>query len=270
MILAAPAVDLTIATVATPKLRESDLYPPLREHLEQLGYMVRGEVLDCDLAAVRGDELIAVELKVGFNATLLIQAVARQRACDSVYVAIPRPRTTRGLDWQGMLHVLKRLGMGLLVVDPASPVPVQVVLDPRDWRQVVDQVRRAAILTEIAGRSADHNQGGVNRRPLVTAYRERAIRIAASIGRDGQATTAGLRARGTGEQTAQLLYQDVYGWFVRIAKGTYRLSEDGREALVTYGDLARRYAGPGTNEDPAAETAAGSSTRRRKPTSTST
>ncbi len=248
-------------------VRESDLYPPLRAYLERLGYTVRGEVLDCDLAAVRGDELIAVELKTGFNATLLIQAVARQRSCDSVYVAIPRPRTTRGLDWKGMLLLLKRLGMGLIVVDPASPAPVQVALDPGDWRHAVDRVRRAAILTEIAGRSADHNRGGGLRQPLVTAYRELAIRIAALIGAHGRLTTAELRRRGTGERTTALLYQDVYGWFDRVATGTYQLSDRGRQALLTYPELARLYAPTTTtNADPAAETTAGSVKRRRKPT----
>ncbi len=250
-------------------VRESDLYPPLRAHLQTLGYTVRGEVLDCDLAAVRGDELIAVELKAGFNATLVIQAVARQRACDSVYVAIPRPRTSRGMDWQGMLQLLKRLGLGLIVIDPSSPAPVQIALDPGDWRHTVDRVRRAAILTEIAGRSADYNRGGGLRQPLVTAYRELAIRIAALIEHSGQLTTAELRRLGTGERTTQLLYQDVYGWFERVGTGTYRLSERGREALRAYPELVRLYAPTAPTApiaDPAAETAAGSVKRRRKPT----
>lgn len=35
------------------KLLESDLYGPVRSYLEGLGYDVKGEVKDCDVAAVR-------------------------------------------------------------------------------------------------------------------------------------------------------------------------------------------------------------------------
>ena len=34
-------------------LRESDLYGPVRDYLENLGYQVKGEVKDCDIAALR-------------------------------------------------------------------------------------------------------------------------------------------------------------------------------------------------------------------------
>ena len=40
------------------KLRESDLYGPVRDYLTGLGYEVKGEVKDCDIAAVRDGEMI--------------------------------------------------------------------------------------------------------------------------------------------------------------------------------------------------------------------
>ena len=55
--------------------KESDLYAPVRDYLTQLGYDVQGEVKDCDLTAVRGDELIVGELKRGFTIELLYQAI---------------------------------------------------------------------------------------------------------------------------------------------------------------------------------------------------
>ena len=48
-------------------LREKDLYGPVRDYLENLGYQVKGEVKDCDIAALRDGELIVVELKRGFQ-----------------------------------------------------------------------------------------------------------------------------------------------------------------------------------------------------------
>ena len=51
--------------MAKPRIRESDLYPPLKRFLEAQGYAVKGEVNDCDAVAVRGgEEPVVVELKV--------------------------------------------------------------------------------------------------------------------------------------------------------------------------------------------------------------
>lgn len=73
-------------------LRESDLYGPVRDYLEGLGYEVKGEVRDCDITALRDGELIVVELKRGFTLELVYQAMDRQRIADGVYVAVPLPR----------------------------------------------------------------------------------------------------------------------------------------------------------------------------------
>ena len=74
------------------KLLESDLYGPVREYLEKLGYEVKGEVKGCDITAMRGGELIVVELKRGFTLELVYQAMDRQRVADGVYVAVPLPK----------------------------------------------------------------------------------------------------------------------------------------------------------------------------------
>lgn len=66
------------------KLRESDLYGPVRDYLSGLGYEVKGEVKDCDIAAMRDGEMIVVELKRGFTLELVYQALDRQRVADGV------------------------------------------------------------------------------------------------------------------------------------------------------------------------------------------
>ena len=48
-------------------LLEQDLYAPVRDYLESLGYEVKGEVKSCDMTALRNGELIVVELKRGFT-----------------------------------------------------------------------------------------------------------------------------------------------------------------------------------------------------------
>lgn len=47
------------------KIKESDLYQPIKEYLDSLGYDTKGEVKDCDITAIKDDELIVVELKKG-------------------------------------------------------------------------------------------------------------------------------------------------------------------------------------------------------------
>lgn len=63
-------------------MKETDLYKPVKELFEKMGYTVNGEVKDMDVTAVRGDELVVVELKTAFNITLLQQAVKRQKITE--------------------------------------------------------------------------------------------------------------------------------------------------------------------------------------------
>ena len=74
------------------KIKESDLYQPIKDYLDSLGYDTKGEVKNCDITAIKDDELVVVELKKGFTIELLYQAIERQKIADSVYVAIPFPK----------------------------------------------------------------------------------------------------------------------------------------------------------------------------------
>jgi len=49
------------------KLYEVDLYKPVKDYFTSEGYDVYGEVNDCDVVAVKEDELIIVELKLRLN-----------------------------------------------------------------------------------------------------------------------------------------------------------------------------------------------------------
>jgi hypothetical protein len=230
----------TTALASRRFARETDLYAPVRSFLEEQGYTVHGEVLDCDVAGRRGDELVVVELKRALSLDLLVQATRRQRTTDSVYVAVPRPRGAgRSRRWHGLLHLLRRLELGLLVVSFAGRRPrVQTVLHPLPFRRKRSPRGQRAILEEMAGRSGDYNQGGSVRRPLVTAYRENAIHVACCLERDGALAPRALRALGTGEKTLSILRSNVYGWFERVGYGLYALSRRGRADLSRWPDLA--------------------------------
>jgi hypothetical protein len=227
---------------ASRTLRETDLYGPVKAYLERSGYEVRGEVADCDITAVREDELVVVELKRSFGLKLVMQAVNRQKAADSVYVAIPKPprgRFSKGF-WD-MCHLLGRLELGLLTVTFRGDEPaVELVLHPEKRAPARNTKLRRSIIREFTGRSGDYNTGGSSKQGLVTAYRETALRVACCLERYGPLSAAELKAMGTGDKTWGILYRNVYGWFEKVETGRYALHKAGKGALGAYPELRAR------------------------------
>lgn len=232
--------------------RESDLAEPVQRYLEENGYTVRSEVRGCDITAVKGEELIVVELKKGFSTDLLIQATDRQRIADSVYVALPAIGDLAKQDryskrWRGIEHLLKRLEIGLIrVIFPerpsASPV-VEIVFHPIPLPKPRRSPKtRRALIREIEGRSANYNVGGSTGQKIVTAYREQAVHIACCLDRFGPMTPCALRALGTSQKTQNILFRNVYDWFERLERGVYALRPRGRDEIAAdYASLAAHY-----------------------------
>jgi hypothetical protein len=73
----------------------------------------------------------------------------------------------------------------------------------------------------------------------MTAYRQEALRCALLVQRDGRATLRALRGTGVVPNAARILQRDVYGWFERVERATYRLTERG-------GRDVQRFAAAGT------------------------
>lgn len=222
-------------------VREADLYPPLKAWLEANGYTVRAEVGNCDIAASRDGELVIVEMKRAINLDLLLQVVKRQEAAESVYAAVPAPKTN-DRRWRGLTRLLRRLEVGLVVVYMDSSLPrADVIFHPvRQERHVVKAATRS-LLTEIAKRTLDLNAGGTNRRLIMTAYREEALRTAAVLQKSGDASPSALRHAGAPDKAGAILRANHYGWFERVAKGVYRLTSGGREALDQHRELVDTF-----------------------------
>ncbi len=224
--------------------RETDLYAPVRDFLKVQGFTVRGEVRGCDVTGVKGEHLVVVELKLGLTLDLLLQAVRRQALTDFVYVAVRRPvQAAHDARLREGVALLRRLELGLLLVDFRGPAPfVEVALQPAPFQRRRKPAELRALLREIALRSGDDNAGGSRRRPLVTAYRENALFIAAALARYGPQQPRQLRALGAGEKVRVILYDDVYGWFERVDRALYRLKPAGEAALRTYAHVVERVA----------------------------
>jgi hypothetical protein len=225
---------------------ESDLYAPVKHHLESLGYAVRGEVGRCDMLAVSEETILAVELKLTFGLPVLYQALQRLSAVDLVYiaVAVPEGRAARR-NWDARLpeavRLCRMLGVGLLSVRNGAII---AHADPGPYQPRKQHKQRAKLLGEFTRRSGDHNIGGTTRRPRMTAYREDALACAGLLATGGAMKAAAVRDA-TGIATASaLLRNNVYGWFEKIARGTYGVTPSGQSALKQYADVlaARKIA----------------------------
>ena len=213
-------------------MRETDLYLPVKRFLEAQGYDVKAEIGDCDVLAVRGDEPpVIVELKTGFNLQLLLQGIDRQAVSDAVYLAIPEPK--RGLS-KDILRLCRRLGLGLLVVNGDW---VEAYLDPAPYQPRKAPRRTAVLLKEFQRRVGDPNSGGSSRRPLVTAYRQDALRCVKFLKTTGASKVSEIVAQTKVDRTPAILRRDVYGWFMKLDRGIYSLSPKGEAATVTFADV---------------------------------
>jgi hypothetical protein len=72
--------------------------------------------------------------------------------------------------------------------------------------------------------------------PRMTAYRQDALRCLAHIAaaEGGAARLAVIRTTTGVGRAANILQDDVYGWFQRQARGVYGLSPKGQAALETF------------------------------------
>lgn len=210
-------------------MAETELYLPVKTLLETQGYTVKAEVGHCDVVALRaGDPPVVVELKTGLTLKLLLQAIDRQALTDCVYLAVPASALGRD---RAMLALLRRLGLGLILVRGGR---AEAELDPAPYRPRRNARRAGALLKEFARRAGDPNCGGSTRTPLVTAYRQDALRCADLLAREGATRVKDIRARAQVERAAAILRDDVYGWFCREQRGVYGLTKKGEAALAAF------------------------------------
>ncbi|WP_254438515.1 DUF2161 family putative PD-(D/E)XK-type phosphodiesterase [Paenibacillus sp. DCT19] len=215
---------------------ETELYPPVKAFFEKRGYTVRAEVKHCDLVGIRADEDVPliVEMKKSFNLSLLLQGMQRLKLSPNVYLAVERNRSKRGAvnqRWSELTAVCTKLELGLIAVTfykTKSPL-IDVLCEPTSLNHALPSasrkggVRRQRLLKEFDERTGDYNTGGSTRRPLITAYREKALRVAAALRSEGEASPAMIvKQTGVGS-TASILQKNYYGWFERVSRGNTSL-----------------------------------------------
>jgi hypothetical protein len=209
---------------------ETALYLPIKNFLEAAGYAVKGEIGSCDVVGLSGDEPIVVvicELKLTFNLELVLQAVDRAIASDEVWIAARVSAKGKGREGDRRFRDLcRRLGFGMLAVSDSGTV--DVIVSPVAPMPRKNIRRRSRLVEEHRRRKGDPALGGSTRAPIMTAYRQQALACAVAI-QNGQQRPKDIRANAP--EAAKILRHNVYGWFERVDRGIYALTELGSEAL---------------------------------------
>ena len=211
--------------------REDQLYPPIKDLLERQGYEVKGEVGAADVVARRGDEdPVIVELKLRFSLSLFHQAIARQAVTDLVYIAVPRPSGRQAKRMlKDNLSMCRRLGLGLITVLTDGRCEVQC--DPGPYAPRKSKVKTARLLREFDRLQGDPNAGGATRHGIVTAYRQDALRCAAMLAEVGASRGKDVAKATKVSKATTLMRDNHYGWFRKLEKGVYEITEEGSAGL---------------------------------------
>lgn len=211
--------------------KEIQLYDPVRRLLEKNGYLVKAEVNDCDIVAFKEDKLAVVELKLHFNLKVVYQAMERRSLTERVYIAIPRPRRYNDKNVRMMLKLLKELGIGLITVGIEGAPVAQFVAEPFKTDVKINSRKKARLLKEADGRNMDMNVGGSTRTRIITAYTEASVLALCHMELYDILNTAKLRQYGYTDKIRNALRSNAYGWFEKVDRGTYAMSQKGVLAL---------------------------------------
>ncbi len=225
-------------------MTEKDLFAPVRELFVKDGYCVNAEVKGCDMTALKDDELVIIELKKNLTVALLAQGLDRQRAGAKVYVAVPKPKNYSPRKFADTLKVIKKLELGLIFVTLRENHSfAEIAAEPEEYfpPASVNRKKRRAILDEINGRTVDMNVGGVTKKKIATAYTEKCIHIACILDTYGEMSAAELRRHGADEKAYSILHFNAYGWFKKVRKGVYGITDKGRRGLLEYPELEAYY-----------------------------
>jgi hypothetical protein len=235
--------------VKRSKRQETDLFLPIKAYLEAQGYQVYSEVRGADLLAKKGsekeEEWIAIEMKTKMSLKLLNQGVARQESFDSVYLALPLEGSQAQIPgYKELRKTLVRLGLGMIVARfLRRGSRVEILLHPGEEKRRSRPSKRQGMIREIDGRYAELNQAGeASVVEKFTAYKQQCLLIAWALEKAGPQgiSPKDLRRLDLPERCGALLGQNIYGWFDRIRRGTYTISEAGKIALQRNQKIVQR------------------------------
>jgi len=210
--------------------KESDMYEPIKKLLTSQGFIVRGEVKDCDIAAIKEGELWIVEMKLAANLTLIYQAIERQTATESVFIAVPRPKNNKNDNFSMLKKLVKKLNLGLITVALDSSLKQAEIIIFPNVKKIKETKKTEEIKKELLSRTTD-TTGGTTKKIKNTAYRESCVHVACMLEVKGELSSKSLIELGCSKGTYSILKSNYYNWFVNSSRGIYTLSDIGKSYL---------------------------------------
>ncbi|MGL4791275.1 MAG: DUF2161 family putative PD-(D/E)XK-type phosphodiesterase, partial [Anaerotignaceae bacterium] len=114
-----------------------------------------------------------------------------------------------------------------------SPIKtVEIVLQPLALRKTKSTKKRTMVNKEFNNRTTQLNKGGVNKTKIITAYRELSIELLCVGKKFETLTYKQLKEMGYDKKVTSILYKNYYGWFEKVGKAEYIVSNIGKEALL--------------------------------------
>ena len=214
-------------------MKETELYAPVKKLFLSQGFDVKGEVKDVDVIAYHQDVMIGVELKTKVSLKLIYQAIDRQKILDQVYIAIPKDAIYQSKSlYRNFTHLLKRLEIGLIVVDgEEAEVIIEAVPFDRNLSRSRYKKRKTMLDKELRLRKNNKNVGGTNGKKI-TRYKELVIDIGNYLFLNTKASPKEIKEKTGIEKTASILQKNYDGYFKRVDRGIYQLTEKGKKDIM--------------------------------------
>lgn len=216
-------------------MKETDLYLPVKNLLLSQGFEVRAEIKNIDILASKDDFYCAVELKTKPSLKLIYQAIDRQKTADQVFIAIPKSAVNmRRSPYRNFVYLLRRLEIGLILV---SQEEAEVVFDATAYDMEKSRARyknrKSNMLKEYRLRKSNQNIAGTKGKTM-TLYKEQVLKICAYLLKHGQVSIKEIKEATKIEKTASILQKNYDGYFIRVSRGIYQLTDTGRVHILKY------------------------------------
>ncbi len=214
-------------------MKETDLFIPVKKLFLSQGFDVKAEVKDIDIIAYKKDIMVGIELKTKIALKLIYQAIDRQKVLDQVYIAIPKDALyqTKSL-YRNFTHLLKRLEVGLIVVEGEN---AEVIIEATPFDRNLSRSRykkRKSQIDKEARLRKNHKNIGGTRGKKITRYKELVIDIGSYLMDHEKASPKAIKEDLNIEKTASILQKNYDGYFERVERGIYQLTEKGKRDII--------------------------------------